>query len=368
MRVASFPGDVSVNPYLERLHDALARRGIETVSGAPGLRWALRARSQVAVAHLHWIEFFVHGYGRRAGVTPHCPRALYVARAARFLVALALLRARGVRIVWTVHNLRPHEQRFPVLDRLVALGVATLSHSIVVHSDFARRRLRTELGWTTSPCWVAPIGNYDGSYPPARRGRERMREDLDIRADAFVFLVFGQLRAYKRLDEVIGAFRQIDAPDVCLVVAGRPLDEAVRESAVRAAGSDPRVRLLLDYVDDADVADIHATADAAVVAYVDAFSSAALVLALSQGLAVVAPRESSASESGDAPALVTFARGRLEEALMKMRRTEPGARRSAALEAAARHSWEVAAERVHAAYEGRDPDSPAAWRSALRRS
>lgn len=368
MRVASIPADLSVNPYLDRLHDALARRGIETVAGTPRLRWALRARSQVAVVHLHWIELFVHGHRSGAAITPSWPRALYVGRAARFLAALALLRASGIRIVWTVHNLRPHEQRFPVLDRLMIRAVAALSHAIVVHSDFARRRLVADLGRTTSACWVAPHGNYEGSYPPPRRGRERMREELDIGAETFVFLVFGQLRAYKRVDEVIGAFRQMDAPDIRLVIAGRPFDDDVRDCVVRAAGSDPRVRLLLDYIDDADVADLHAIADAGVVAYVEAFSSGALLLALSQGLAVVAPRESSAAESGDDPALVTFAPGRLQEALMEMRGTEPETRRSAALDAAAHHSWELAAERIHAAYDARDPDSPAAWRSPLRRS
>jgi glycosyltransferase involved in cell wall biosynthesis len=367
IRAASIPHRLANNPYLTLLQDALARRGIETVDSNPRPGWAWRARSTVSVAHLHWIEFFVNGRGPRAARRPWLARPLYVARAVRFLAALVLLRTGGVRIVWTVHNLRPHEQQFPALERLLHHAVARLSHGLVVHSEYARRRLLSEYGWTSSTYWVAPHGSYLGSYPPSQRGRDEIRAELGIPLDAFVFLIFGQLRPYKRLDEAIRAFRQIDELDIRLVVAGTPVDEVVRDRVLLAAHSDPRVHLLLDYVDDSDVAGLHAMADAAIVSYVEAFSSGALLLALSHGLPVVAPRESSAPETAQPPALVTFSPGRLREALMDMRTTVADAHRAAALEAAKRLSWHAAAERVHAAYEGRDPDSvPATRRRRLR--
>src|SRR4051812_16091512 len=60
LTVASFPPALPENPYLRLLHGALAEQGVETVEGAPGSRWALRARSRVDAVHLHWIERYVH--------------------------------------------------------------------------------------------------------------------------------------------------------------------------------------------------------------------------------------------------------------------------------------------------------------------
>src|SRR4051812_9825113 len=333
LRAASVPGDLPGNPYLALLQDALARRGIETVRGDPRLGWAWAARSEVSVVHLHWPDLFVHGRGARVERRPWMARPLFLARAGRFLAVLAVLRACGIRIVWTVHNIRPHDQQFPRLERLVAHALARVTQSIVVHTGFSRRLLVEEYGWSDRPYWIAPHGNYLHSYPRPRRGRQRMRSSLGIADDAFVFLVFGQLRRYKRLDEVISAFRHLDGQDVRLVVAGAPTDPTVRDAVVRAAGADLRIHLLLDFIDDADVADLHAMADAAIISYVEGFSSGALLLALSNGLPIVAPSESSAPETAGPPALVAYDSGGLADALQRTRDGSPGERRRAALQA-----------------------------------
>jgi beta-1,4-mannosyltransferase len=171
-----------------------------------------------------------------------------------------------------------------------------------------------------------------------------------------VFLVFGQLRAYKRVDEVIRAFRRLESDRVHLLVAGAPHSDAVRRRVVEAAEGDPRVHLQLRFVADADVAALHAAADAAVIAYSEVFSSGALLLALSHGLPVVAPTESSAPEAVEPPGLEPFTPGGLTSALARMCDGPAAPRRDAALAAAQRHSWEAAAARVHDAYRGRDPD------------
>jgi glycosyltransferase involved in cell wall biosynthesis len=103
-------------------------------------------------------------------------------------------------------------------------------------------------------------------------------------------------------------------------------------------------------------------ADAGIIAYPEVLSSGALLLALSLGLPVVALRDSSASEAVQPPALVTFEPGGLAEALVAMRSGPADDRRAAAFAAAERLSSDAAAERVHAAYQGRDPDSVPARR------
>ncbi|HEX7524764.1 MAG TPA: glycosyltransferase, partial [Gaiellaceae bacterium] len=120
--------------------------------------------------------------------------------------------------------------------------------------------------------------------------------------------------------------------------------------ALRAeVGDDPRIRLLLDYVADAEVAELFGAADAAVVARDDGGTSGSLVLPLSLGVPVIAAdcpayRSLTGGESsgwlfrpGDESSLCEV----LEQAAAN---TDEARRRgSAALERARRLRWSDAA-------------------------
>jgi beta-1,4-mannosyltransferase len=355
--VASLPPGLDDNPYLALLQTALRRRGVETVAPQARVRWAIRSRSRLDAVHLHWPELYAHARGPVERRHPALAPLMYLFRAVRLLSILAVLRASGARVVWTVHNLRPHESRFPALDRMLARAIAALAHGVVVHSDFARGRLEREYSWPRRPVWVAPHGHYVGAYPALAADRAAARAALGVPDDAFLFLIFGQLRDYKGVDDAIRAFRRLESPRAHLLVAGSPISDAVRRQVLAAADGDPHVHLRLAFVPNDEVPALHAAADGAIVAYPEVFSSGALLLALSHGVPVVAPRDSSAPDVAAPPALEAFEPGRLTEALARMSEDSAPCRRDVALAAARRHSWERAAERVHDAYLGRRPDA-----------
>src|SRR5439155_26985851 len=103
------------------------------------------------------------------------------------------------------------------------------------------------------------------------------------------------------------------------------------------------------------VAQLHQAADAALLAYREVFSSGALLLALGFALPVVAPREGTAPEVADGPALEPFDPGGLRDALAAVRRADPAGRKEAALEAAMRCSWDAIAAETMRIYRGERP-------------
>jgi glycosyltransferase involved in cell wall biosynthesis len=351
LRVASHPDPASQrNPYLRLLEREVARRGVrfEHIRGGLTPAWARGAAATADLVHLHWLEFLVASAGRTSGLRTH-------ARAARLLAALRRLRRAGVGVVWTVHNLRPHESDYPWLDTLLARRVAREAGALIVHSLHARDRVREELG-REQGVFVAPHGNYIGAYPEERRSRSEVREALGLPAGDWVYLIFGQVRAYKRIPEAIEAFRRLEMPDALLLVAGRAPREDDAQAVARAAAGDPRVVLRLEHVPDASVHAYHLAADAAVLTHAELFSSGALMLALSFGLPAVVPGEGSALEVAPAPAVEPYWGGRVGEALLAVREGDQGLRREAAITAAREATWERMADAVVAAY-----------RAALRR-
>jgi glycosyltransferase involved in cell wall biosynthesis len=277
-RVACFP-PLSTNPYQRLLYAALGEHGVELVGQARlKLEWLVRSRRRVDVLHFHWPE----GYYRfRAG--PASLRGLLSwLNLAAFAVRIAAARLLGYRIVWTVHQVVPHESH-GAIDHVAARLLGRLAQRLVAHdrhtAEEVRRRLRRE-------AVVIPHGSFVGAYPAGRGGDEARRE-LALERDDLVFLLFGHLRAYKDLGVVLDAWRLASLPHAKLIIAGMP-DPGAPLARIESAASETRsIVALLDFVPDERVAELFEASDAAIVARSDGGTSGALVLALSFGLPVV---------------------------------------------------------------------------------
>jgi beta-1,4-mannosyltransferase len=349
-RIAVFPEPGGTNPYSRLLHAALARQGVELVDGAQlDARWVRGAGGELDAIHLHWIEFLYAADGPRP-----LRDALAHKRAAGLVQALRAARRRPVRVVWTVHNLRPHEARHPWLDRLTGQTAAACCDALIVHSAHAAARVAEHFA-PAAPVTVLPHPNYLGAYPPSPVGRERVRDQLGVPRDAFVYLVFGQVRRYKRVPEVVRAFRATAGADARLVVAGAVVEDALAGEIAAARDGDERVVLRLAAVPDDEVAGLHAAADAAVLHYRDVFSSGALLLALSFGLPVAGPRDTTLTELCRPAAVVPYAPGGLEQALVDLREGDQRLRGAAALASAKAYNWDDYAAGVAALYRGTAP-------------
>jgi beta-1,4-mannosyltransferase len=344
-RVAVFPPPAAGNPYQRLLHAELERHGVQFVA-APALKagWVRTGAGDVDAVHLHWLEFLYSAHGPLA-----LRAALAHKRALSLVRALRALRASRTRLVWTVHNLRPHERGFPWLASATIAAAVRASDVLVVHSEHAADRVRESLR-PAAPIAVLPHPNYIGAYPAPLRSRDDERARLGVPADAFVYLVFGQIRRYKRVPEVIEAFGQLSDADARLVVAGAVAERRLVDEIEHASAADPRVVLRLGAVPDADVASLHAAANAAVLHYRDVFSSGALLLALSFGLPVVGPADSTVTEIAHDDAVAAYRPGGLTGALRAIRTGDRERRRRAALAAAAAYGWPEFAEKVAALY------------------
>ena|SRR5436190_12186349 len=277
IRIASWPHWYAPNPYLELLYAALRPYGVEHVRNIP-LDWKVLTDRSVNVwaAHVHWPEPF---WRERGGALPG--RLWGVVQLQRFLAGA---RRRGIRVIWTVHNLEHHEG-VQLCDRL---GYRLLHHAVdlrIFTSEWARRVAVDRYG-RKDQSLVMPIGNYDGALPPPRSRVETLRAE-GIPEHRKVLLCFGQVRRYKGFDVAAEAMKYLPDDQFHLVVAGRPMPPfaGALHSAAAAA---PNVTLRLQDVDDQRLADLIAASDAVLLPYRTITGSAALLTALSFAKAVVA--------------------------------------------------------------------------------
>jgi glycosyltransferase involved in cell wall biosynthesis len=214
-----------------------SRNRVKIPAVGPGLRLAALRLAGYRVLHMHWIPFSDQRLLR---------------------LFLWMLRLLGIRLVWSIHNVLPHEPHAKDVEDLRL--VFNAAHVRILHTAASRRRLEEEFGLSGSS-FLIPLGNLNDAYPP-QGDRDATRSRLGIAKDAFVLLLFGHLRPYKGLDTFVEVLDRLPPRFVGLVV-GAPHD-AVRpilaEAQERLAG---RFILVADYVPDEKIADYFAASDAA---------------------------------------------------------------------------------------------------------
>jgi len=345
--ITSFPPAIPQNPYQRLLYAHLDALGFPLEDATSfDVRWLLSVRRDVRAVHFHWPQGYYRHEGRGAVVASWLKIALLAFR----LVLARLLR---FRVLWTVHQVYPHERGARGTDRAAAVILSHAAHTLIVHDLATAEQVGIELPWAAAKVAVIPHGSYEGVYP-AGRGRADVRAELGLSETTIVFLAFGHVRGYKDLDVLLDGFAAAESGGIGLVIAGLPLDGPSADLVLERARADSRIKPLLGFIPDERVAELFGAADAAVVSRGDGGTSGALILALSLGTpAVVADapayvelidggRAGWSFAPGDAKAL-----GRaFDEAAADV--YEFAAKREAARSAASRLSWPEAARRTAA--------------------
>ncbi|HEY3772088.1 MAG TPA: hypothetical protein VGL69_03775 [Solirubrobacteraceae bacterium] len=276
-----FPRDD--NPYQSFLYDALLRAGVRSryigdlgpshtvnllLLPAELVWWRLRG---ARILHLHWVfGFALTGSGRNGLLR----RAGYV----WYLLVLACARLTGVRIVWTLHNVLPHETVFPD-DRLARRRLLRTASLVIAHSEQALAELRDVVGRPRRSVVLA----HPAFDPPAATGR---RNAFPRR-----LLVFGRISAYKGIEETIEAFDDVAATTtVELTVAGVCADPRLRTRLDELRRRHPdRVRLRFGHIPEEGLPGLFAEHDLQWLPYRRATTSGAAVLGAQMGIPLAVP-------------------------------------------------------------------------------
>jgi glycosyltransferase involved in cell wall biosynthesis len=349
--IAAFPF-VPENPYQRLLYDHGSRCGLELEADAEFTAgWLVRARGRVRVAHFHWPQNH-YAWWRR----PHrLRRPLSWLKLSLFALRLTLARLLGYRIVWTIHEVFPHESFDRRLDRAGGRLLVRFAHALLAHDEATASKAAVELG--ARDVAVVPHGPYVGVYPEGR-ARGPVRAALGIDPDAVVFICFGHIRAYKGIDLLLAAFAEVELPGAVLIVAGPVVDEDLAAEVRQAAARDARIVAYLDYVPDETVNELFGAADVAVLPRGDGGTSGALLLSLTLGVPTVVSRRPVYEEVLDGESCGWIFepgdRGSLRDALVRAG-SDPAARTKKAAAAdvvAERLSWDDIAARTAAIVTG----------------
>lgn len=278
---------------------------------------ALRSSERVIVVlHLHWLARVLRG------VTDETEG---LERVRSFVAALDAFRMAGGQIMWTVHNVLPHDTAYPALDRAIRKAVVARAELIHVLSAGTVDAAAASYEIPPSKVLHLPHPAYMGIYPDDVSVADA-RKHYGLGENEVVYGFVGNIRPYKGVDDLLAAFESVNSGPARtdgrrrrLLVAGLP--SAHPEIAELLARMERNSDIVVDarrLPADALSVPLRAS-DVVVLPHRESLNSGALLLALSFGRPVVAAASPGVTETVNEDAAITFEagdRGSLAQALV----------------------------------------------------
>ncbi len=291
-----------MNPFQGLLYSAFWDEGFALTPVAKANKFdkliALKDYASTVAVHLHWHSTVLAGASTRREARD---------RLAEFQDQLGQFKESGGQLVWTVHNLLPHDATF--IDEEIELQSFIADSSDVIHtmSHGAAESMSGLLELNAERILMAPHPSYIGAYENYV-GRHEARVTLGLRRDDTVYVILGALKPYKGLQEFLTGFGEFVAHAGAshkLIIAGEPDGSEEIAEFLRTCKRHPNV-LVDDRKIPAGLVQYYMNAaDFAVVPYLRSLNSGAALLGASFGLPVIASRQGSLPEILD-PAFAEF--------------------------------------------------------------
>lgn len=269
------------NPYNWLLYRNLQNQGVAITEFSP----LALCFGSYDIWHMHWPEIPIN----------HPQPLKMLMKLALFWGYVTIAQLKGIKLIWTVHNLQSHEQRYPKLEakfwqyltnRLD--GYLSLSHSGLQASKERFPALSKVKGF------VIPHNHYRHEYPNTLT-KDEARQALDVPKEAQVMLLFGRLRTYKNVEHLVQVFRDLPQSNIILNIVGQP-DRDLQKSIVDQSLQDSRIRIELNFI-SRDRAQLYfRAADLVVLPYREILNSGSALLALSFDCPVLLPNKGAMAE------------------------------------------------------------------------
>lgn len=333
IKVLAWPKDKNSknNPYNFILYSAMPER-VQVTEFHPR---KMKISSE-DIFHIHWPDMLLRS--RRWW--------RIVWRFIRLLKTIKRFQSRGGKVVWTVHNLKPHLTRFPSLsdmlmrkflhrvDGLIFLTESSRNEFLVLYPEFEHIRYRiiphahyrsyyphfvqgdiitgenvkgenvqddvrrdTVKGKSleTNPINIDGLSSLSGHHNTAatgqliRKNSRVNREQLGITDGEPLILMFGKIRAHKGLNDLLAAKKKLNHSKLHLLVAGNPGDDGIDKLTAETLKKDRHCHTFFEHVVNERVCDYFTVSDAVILPYTDILNSGTAILALSFGVPIIAP-------------------------------------------------------------------------------
>lgn len=277
MRILASPAfsNERVNPYNAQLYRNIVAAG-HTVCEYSHKRVLLE---KFDIVHVHWPDGYID---QRNGFKAS-------QRAVLLLMMMSIAKFKGAQLVWTVHNLKPHDAYHPTFSQKFLSQFLKLCNGLIFLTEEGKNNFLQDYPAKKNMAYrIIPHGHYRDSYPQAIN-QAQAKAELNLNPDKKVLLFMGMIKPYKNCDALIKEFGEAKLSEYVLVIAGKPDSPKYKQQLELLAKEHNNIDLRLEFIPNDQVHLYMSAADRVILPYKSILNSGALLLALSFNKPVIAP-------------------------------------------------------------------------------
>ena len=206
------------------------------------------------------------------------------------LYFLVMLKLKGKKIVWTIHNIVSHTKT-PFYNKILFALLVRFSDAI--HIMCRETVPFAHLERFGAKVRLIPHGDYYGSYP---EGDFDVRKHYGIESDRPIFLFMGAVQPYKNIEVLVRAFREafggMDSADSpVLLVCGKVEPDSYKATITELVGKSGDVVFSPEFIPDEHLASYLRAASILVApySYRSSLNSGTIPLAFTFGKTLICP-------------------------------------------------------------------------------
>lgn len=266
------PSENEGNKYIEIMVRPLRENGYQVYPLDGFLSGWTHFRS-IRLVHLNWFENVDDSSFLRA-----------FRSFVRKMFVLSVIHWSRKKLVWTMHNRTSHEKKLGFFSRTITKFLVKWSDRIVIHNHLSAKILSEKSPKAATKLFHLPHPDFIGIYGPPIKQRENTPKEV------LSLLFIGAVKPYKNIELLINAVQPF-SDQVSLTIAGEPNPASYGETISRLASSAGNIRLILDFIPDAELPRVIGESDLLILPYdlKSSLNSGTALLAFSYQKTVICP-------------------------------------------------------------------------------
>ena len=205
-----------------------------------------------------------------------------------WIVGFPLVKNHGARVVWTVHNLEPHNREWPrlVVDVFYRAWLSMVDGCIFLNKS-SREAFDVKFGCKRKS-QIIQHGHYCSVFREIVSSSDFLAQ-IGLRRGDFVIGHYGQIRAYKNIVDLLEAFYRLEGEGLRLVIAGSATgsEKGLLEQIEALAERDRRVIFHPEFVTNEELKALYSVTSLTVFPYSKILNSGSAILSLSMNTPVL---------------------------------------------------------------------------------